>query len=125
MLLKSSEKTPMKCTYLRNIRNCRPQLIPHNLLTINYMKLAFPMFTSSQSKLKFNTFVKCREILREITKKSYGPRCKVKLPFNSYKNNFWPIWRYQSQTERKEISFVRAESDGRRFWKVFFCKTQL
>lgn len=123
MLLKSSlwpVKTPTKCTYLRNVRGWRPQLIPHNLLTINYLKLAFPIFTSSQSKLRLNTFVKCREIFTEITKKSFGPQCEVKLPLNSYKNTILPIWRYQSQTQRKEIRFVRTGSDRWRLLEGFF-----
>lgn len=110
----------MKCTYLRNIRNWRPQLNPHNLLTINYMKLTFPVVISSQSKLRFNAFVECRETLKEITKKSFGPGCKVKLPLNSYKNTVLPIESYQSQTQGNEMSSVRVRSDGWRFLEGFF-----
>lgn len=70
----------MKFTYLRNIRNWRPQLIPHTPLTINYMKLPLPIFTGSQTKLRFNTFVgKCGEILKEITKKSFSARLNYLL----------------------------------------------
>lgn len=110
----------MKCTYLRNIRNWRPQLIPHNLLTINYMKLTFPVVISSQSKFRFNTFVECREILKEITKKSFGPGCKVKLPLNSYKNTVLPMRAIRARHREMKSVLWESGAMGGGFWKVFF-----
>lgn len=50
--------------------------------------------TSSQGKIRFNTFVKCREICKATRKPLYlfaNPPQIVKLPLNSYKKTTLPI----------------------------------